>query len=43
MTKIRIINTVTGELKDIDCVGYNLQYVEANGRKSIENKAHSPS
>lgn len=36
MTKIRIINTVTGELKDIDCVGYNLQYAEANGDGKIQ-------
>lgn len=31
MPKIRIVDDVTGEVKDIDCIGYNMQYVQAQG------------
>lgn len=37
MAKIKIIDDKTGELiKDIECIGYNLQYVEANGNGQIQ-------
>lgn len=36
MTKIRIIDDRTGEIKDIDCIGYNLQYVESNGNGQVQ-------
>ncbi len=36
MPKIRILNERTGELKEIDCIGYNLQYAEATGDGKIQ-------
>lgn len=36
MPKIKIINERTGELKEIDCIGYNLQYVEADGNGQVQ-------
>jgi hypothetical protein len=37
MPKIKIIDDKTGELiKDIQCVGYNLQYVEATGNGQLQ-------
>jgi hypothetical protein len=36
MPKIRIIDEYTGEVKDIECVGYNLQYAEATGDGKIQ-------
>jgi len=36
MPKIKIINDRTGEVKEIQCVGYNLQYVESNGNGQIQ-------
>jgi hypothetical protein len=36
MPKIRIIEERTGEVKDIECVGYNLQYAEATGDGKIQ-------
>lgn len=36
MPKIRILNDRTGEVKEIDCVGYNLQYAEAAGDGQIQ-------
>lgn len=36
MPKIRILNDRTGEVKEIDCVGYNLQYAEATGNGQIQ-------
>lgn len=36
MPKIRIINEKTGELTEIDCIGYNLQFVESNGNGQIQ-------
>lgn len=36
MPKIQIINDVTGEVKEIDCVGYNLQFAEATGDGKIQ-------
>lgn len=36
MPKIRIINERTGEAKEIECVGYNLQYVTADGNGQIQ-------
>lgn len=34
--KIKIFNERTGELTDIECVGFNLQYVEATGDGRIQ-------
>lgn len=36
MPIIRILNEGTGEIKEIDCVGYNLQYAEANGDGQVQ-------
>lgn len=37
MAKIKIIDDKTGELiNEINCIGYNLQYVEANGNGQIQ-------
>lgn len=36
MPKIRIVDDVTGEVKDIDCIGYNLQYATADGEGYIQ-------
>jgi hypothetical protein len=36
MPKIKIINERTGEVKEIDCIGYNLQYAEATGDGKIQ-------
>lgn len=36
MPKIKIINDITGEIKEIQCIGYNLQYVESNGNGQIQ-------
>lgn len=35
MPIIRIIDN-QGEFKEIDCIGYNLQYVEANGNGQVQ-------
>lgn len=35
MPQIRILNE-NGELKEINCIGYNLQYVESNGNGQIQ-------
>ena len=36
MPRIRIFDESTGEVKDIDCVGYNLQYAESTGDGRIQ-------
>lgn len=36
MSKIKIINDSTGEVQDINCIGFNLQYVEATGDGVIQ-------
>ncbi|KGK88016.1 putative metallopeptidase [Clostridium sp. HMP27] len=36
MPKIKIINEGNGEVKEIDCIGYNLQFVESNGNGQIQ-------
>lgn len=36
MPKINILDEATGEIKEIDCVGYNLQYVTADGNGIIQ-------
>ncbi|MBB6696263.1 putative metallopeptidase [Clostridium algidicarnis] len=36
MPRIRIFDENTGEVKDIDCVGYNLQYAESTGDGRIQ-------
>lgn len=36
MPKIRILNERTGEVKDIECIGFNLQYAEATGEGRIQ-------
>ncbi|MCW6075501.1 hypothetical protein LAV44_09190 [Clostridium sporogenes] len=36
MPKIKILNELTGELKEIECIGYNLQYAEATGDGQIQ-------
>ena len=36
MPKIRILNERTGEVKEIECIGYNLQYAEATGDGKIQ-------
>ncbi|AKC63195.1 Uncharacterised protein [Clostridium sporogenes] len=36
MPKIKILNELTGEVKEIECIGYNLQYAEATGDGKIE-------
>lgn len=36
MPKIKIINDRTGEVKEIECIGYNLQFVESNGSGQIQ-------
>lgn len=35
MTKIRIIEN-TGEVKDIECLGYNIQYVTSDGNGQVQ-------
>ncbi|KEI75912.1 putative metallopeptidase [Clostridium botulinum] len=36
MPKIKILNELTGEVKEIECIGYNLQYAEATGDGKIQ-------
>lgn len=36
MPKIKIINDRTGEVKEIDCVGYNLQFVTSEGNGQVQ-------
>ncbi len=36
MPKIKILNERTGEVKEIECIGYNLQYAEATGDGKIQ-------
>lgn len=36
MPKIKIVDETTGEVQDIECVGYNLQFVEATGDGVIQ-------
>lgn len=36
MPKIKILNEGTGEVKEIECMGYNLQYAEATGDGKIQ-------
>ncbi|AGK97383.1 putative metallopeptidase [Clostridium pasteurianum] len=36
MPKIKIIDETTGEVTDIECVGYNLQFVESTGNGVIQ-------
>lgn len=33
---IRMLNEATGEVKEIDCIGFNLQYVTADGNGEIQ-------
>ena len=36
MTKIKIVNDRTGEIKEIDCIGYNLQFVTSDGDGRVQ-------
>ncbi|EPS56410.1 TPA: putative metallopeptidase [Clostridium botulinum] len=36
MPKIKILNERTGEVQEIECIGYNLQYAEATGDGKIQ-------
>lgn len=36
MPKIKILNERTGEVKEIECIGYNLQYAEATGDGKVQ-------
>lgn len=36
MPKIKVINDKTGEVKEIECSGYNLQYVESTGNGQVQ-------
>lgn len=36
MQEIRIVDKVTGEVKDIECNGFNLQYITSNGNGRIQ-------
>lgn len=36
MPKIKIIDEKTGEVKEIDCIGYSLQYAESTGDGKIQ-------